>query len=210
MSIYPATNVANLVTWPKSRQFATKALAEFKDNLRTEATLANAKRFLNEDTLTDSERTQQLVQKLCDAIERSKLKSRLQLLENLGEETQFASMLDVSGQPPRPMSDLVSMTSRTVRSQKSGKSEKIHIPYEIKQENRHVHEAIEDWEHLPAWYLFLVNALPYLMTIMWGLLFLWGGAAVFHAIDKPAQEKPYYIIMLYTFQVSCTIGMGRI
>lgn len=205
-SINAPTNISSLITWPKNRLQAHQTLRDLKANLQADAALYHAKKFLADSgEPSDAEKTRKIIQQLCDAIDRAKEKLLYESMRNIREEAQFSSMIDVGHNPNRPLSELVSIPEG--RSVRSFKSDKPHVPYEIKYENHYVQsESDGNFDYIPRWFRWLVETMPYMLTVVWGLLILWGGAAIFHAMDEAAHEKPYYIIMLYTLQVTNTIG----
>ncbi|KAI1723900.1 ion channel domain-containing protein [Ditylenchus destructor] len=224
----------NIQTWPRY-QLNTRAMNELNQWIKVENAIDNAKKYVQaKDKATDQEDKDatRLIATLCEMLETARSETsgesrRIsdkppQLFQkrvgsgNMGvirEEPHFESMIICDTSHNNGVSEGLCSQNTTAAAdsyyQNTSQPPPLQglAPGEMTNLNGGVVSQVNDLPEIhrdPAW----IRAIPHITIISFAILWLVGGAWVFRILDPEIAAKSFHHALLFTFQLSATIGWG--
>uniref|UniRef100_A0A915DQ05 Potassium channel domain-containing protein n=1 Tax=Ditylenchus dipsaci TaxID=166011 RepID=A0A915DQ05_9BILA len=197
----------NLQTWPKA-QLNCRALNELNQWIQVENVIDSAKKYVKNDnkkTVKDAD-ARELIQNLCEHLERVRGDLNVTSNSRRNSDCNSLSMIicdvsreGISADPPSPANGYAPQLGSSpapLQGLDSGGA----MPSTLANVNSQLTESVAD----PAF----IRAIPHFTIISFAVLWLCAGAWIFQLLDPEIAARPFRNALLFTFQLSATIGWG--
>ncbi|KAI1719787.1 ion channel domain-containing protein [Ditylenchus destructor] len=199
----------NIQTWPRY-QLNTRAMNELNQWIKVENAIDNAKKYVQaKDKATDQEDKDatRLISQLCEMLETARsetsgeskrisdkapplFQKRVGSEPALSSQTTTAAADSYYQNTSQPPPTLQGLAPGEMTNLSGGLVSQVNDLPEIHQD--------------PAW----IRAIPHITIISFAILWLVTGAWVFRILDPEIAAKSFHHALLFTFQLSATIGWG--